>query len=1150
MACKYTYNGKEYTKEELIDHISTGQFSKRPAEIFKSVATSKKQKQSNITKDTLTVLYQRKKQAEDLIQAVKNSKDPKHVQLAKTTYYRGIIKRTNEAIKNLMETNADKQLDFIMDQAFIDAELVRAMYTSRSMTFNELQFANIIVETWKSLPEAMGITNIFDKNLDPQISDKLQRIEAEYAILNRRSNAVAIELIKEASGGKLSEDDITKLMDTTALTLWTRELSTAGGALSNHLAYMIKQVNLQINKEHNKNYSMIDKMTEGIKDFSIFIKKQKNKTGQETLGIVTRYSQNFWDNLRSVNRKLRKDLKEADTDKAKKSLAWKTYHAWNEANTIAFNALLFINRDNYTDQQRDAEIARMRGLGFNQMEVNDIINQSFKLYERYQNRLEEYQYDIMSEAAEDPAIIPQGVTYDEFVKSKVNEFDEMNNPLRYMDQKFFGSQKVTAYGGARYTYLIPVKTLNGKDSGYYDENFAKIAADPKLYEFYTWFTKFISDNLSWLPQEEVEDLQSNFLPVIADRLAKEYGFSNLKESVNGLGDWFAAALSNTGFEEKTPVNPFSRKELRDFKSRFISEAVPVEERSMDLNLVAKLFSDMALIYKHKNTVKAEIDTVNDILQTTKGSYKFDKKLGILVRQEKDAKNIQTLADFTVRKGFYGLKSADELWQSDDLFYDWKELIPMLGYKSEKAKKAQQLTEEIQKLNEALETNDNLGEEDRKRITDARDEKVQAFYKLGGRKFSMSKVIDSSINTTRLTALGFAPFSAVRNLLVGKVNNRVHASGGRDFGKKELMWANKLLTQSTANYWSRGKYETKDTRKLLGLLTDSGMVEGEDGMYLRSMVDKKTPLNRFREMLPKAYTWLSGGDYHFKAEMMLSAMKFDKVKTSKGEISLYDVLTEEREYDEATYGPWDAEANGGMSFDDFFNKKMLKYRQLANKLHGATGKDIYVKGKDTALGRLLFLFKSWLPETVGVRFDPRHKDALMERDEEGYYRTFIRMVRDKKTAVLGMVIDAMMGRKLDIEDELILTNFKKAVKELQVITSLWMAYMLLKAMAPDDDKDKKIYNLLVLRQLHDLRRDLTYYMNFNSAGELQKNAVPIYNTIKNWGNAGKAVAYYGFGIENEDGELEYDGERTALKITKVLPVLSNINRVIYYAKQID
>ena len=1149
MACKYTYKEKEYSQEELINSIATGLFQENPIDIFKSVATQKKQKQSDIVQDTITVFYQRKKQAEDVIQAIKNSKDSNDVKLKKTAYYKGIINRTKDSIKTLLEETADKQLDLILGQAQIDAELVRAMYSSKSMTFNELQFANTIVETWKNLPEALGITDIYDDKIDPELSKLLERNETEYALLSNRAQAQAIQLVKEASKGKLSEDDITKLIDTSFLTEWTRELSTTGGALPNYLSFVMKEVNLRINKEHNQNYSLIDKMSEGIKDFSIFIKKQKNKDGVETLGFITKYSQRFWDTRRTVNRKLTKDLKEADGDKSKISLAWKTYHAWNESNTIAFNGLLFINRDKYTDQQRDIEISKMKSLGFNDMEINDIILESVKRFEKFESAKKDYTYSIMSEAAENPSIIPQSMTYADFVKAKTEEFDEMNNPLKYMDQKFYGG-KITSYGGAKYTYLIPVKTLNNKDTGYYDDNFVKVAADPKLYEFYNWYTKFISDNLSWMPQEEIEDLGSNFLPIIADRLAKEYGFSSLKESVNGIGDWFVKALSTSGFVEKTTVNPFSRKELRDFKSRFINENVAVEERTTDLKLIAKLFSDMALVYKHKNTVKAEVDTLNDIIQNTKGSYKLDKKLNTLTRVDKNATRIQSLADWTVRNGFYGLKSEDKLWQSDDLFYDWKELIPLLGYKSKKAKEAQALSDDINKLNEALETNDNLSEEDRETIINARKTKIEQYYKLGGRKFSLTKAIDSGINNTRLTALGFAPFSAVRNLLVGKINNYIHSSGGRDFTRKEQSWANKLLTQTVANYWSMGKFESSTTRKIAGLLSDSGMVEGDDGIYMRTMADKKTSLNKLREMIPKAYTWLSGGDYHFKAEMMLSAMKFEKVKTSKGEVSFWDVLNEDREYNEAEYGPWDATNNEGLNFEDFFNKKMLKYRQLANKLHGATGKDVFVKGKDTAIGRLFFMFKSWLPETVGVRFDPRHKDALLDRDEEGYYVTFKRLVVERKGEVLKMMFNAMLGRNVDIQDEMELANFKKAVKEIQVITTLWMSYMLLRAMAPDDDKDKKIHNLLVLRQLHDLNRDLTYYININSIAELQRNTIPVITTMVNWGNAFKAVSYYGFGVENEDGELEYDAQRTALKVTKVLPVLSNINRITFYAKQVD
>jgi hypothetical protein len=286
-------------------------------------------------------------------------------------------------------------------------------------------------------------------------------------------------------------------------------------------------------------------------------------------------------------------------------------------------------------------------------------------------------------------------------------------------------------------------------------------------------------------------------------------------------------------------------------------------------------------------------------------------------------------------------------------------------------------------------------------------------------------------------------------------------------------------------------------------------------------------------------------------MLLAAMKTQKIKTADGkEISFWESLTEDREYDEQKYGKWNAEANGGLSFEDFYNKNMIKYKQLANKLHGASGKDANIQVKDNALGRLLILFKSWLPETVGVRFDPKYKDTLLDRYEEGYYRTFLNVLLEKKGKSLNLMFNALFNKHVDISDEMQLANFKKAVKELQIIVTLYIAYALLKSMAPDDDEDKKVYNLLVLRQLHDLRRDLTYYININSINELQRDVLPVVRTYVNWGSTLKAATYYTFGVTDDDGDLMYDEERTALKITKVLPVFSNINRVIYYQKQID
>jgi hypothetical protein len=230
--------------------------------------------------------------------------------------------------------------------------------------------------------------------------------------------------------------------------------------------------------------------------------------------------------------------------------------------------------------------------------------------------------------------------------------------------------------------------------------------------------------------------------------------------------------------------------------------------------------------------------------------------------------------------------------------------------------------------------------------------------------------------------------------------------------------------------------------------------------LKELIDKKTLIDRFNEILPKAYTLLASGDYHFKAEMAVACAYHDKIITSSGkEVSLYDVLDEDGKYNEKEYGPWDSSKNDGLTFDEYYVKKLLKYKQLANKLHGLSGKNTYTKITDTAVGKLLILFKSWLPETVGVRFDPKHKDEQLGRYEEGYYRTFAKILIDKKMGILKMIVDAALNKQITgLTDEMQLANFKKAVSELKVIVALYLAHMLLKSMAPDDDRYKKLYNL--------------------------------------------------------------------------------------------
>lgn len=1173
MSCKYTYNGVEYTKDELINYLLDNVYNEKSfSDTYKSIKTAAKAAavKRNIVSDTRTMLYQRLEDARNMQKALDTNPNLNaDEKLKKKVYYKRVIEDIQESLGGLKKyTTAKKQLDNIFNMALADAKLVESIYSNPTsdITFGDLKLANSIVETWINIKKPLGIASLESLKEDTedqkQVKETLKEILSKYGFLQERTRGIAIELIHQSQNGpEISKKDITQLVDTTFITEWVRDLSTTGVPIANKLSYILEETNFKINKERNDYQADINKQEAKIKNhpeikangYKIFTKYQKDKYGNDILALVHPYSQKFWDAKRNNGKKLKLVLKAANGDKAKIKQAWADYHKWNETNTIAFNALPFINSSKYTDSQREAEIKNIKALGITDKEVTNIITFYQKGYKKFLSDVMAKEVEIRMDVAEDASILPQGVDVEQYVQDRLTEYKELNDPLKYMDQKFYGTNGiVTAVGGAKYMYLLPVKNLNGGPSGYYDENFAKIAADPVLSEFYDWFSGFLNNSLKWFPQDEVDDLQSNFLPVIADRLAREYGLSNLKESVKGLGDWFMNALTDVNFEQKIETNPFSNKERRKIAPKFLNESIPVAERSNDLVLIARMFSDMAMVYKHKNTVSAEVDVINDMIQSAEGSYKLNRKLNTLEPLQKDAKHIKTLSDATIRSAFYGIRTKQDidLMDSGTLYYDYKELLSLGLWKSPKAKKAKEIEDQIQNLNEQLE-NPDYDETKKKEISNKIDTLKTEYYKLGGRKFSMAKAIDSSIGATRLVSLGFSPLSAIRNLLVGKLNNYIHSGSGRDFTKQELTWANKLLGSSAAKYWSGGKIENRNTRLLAKIMLDSGINEGEDSIYLKQIVDKKSSIDTLREALPKAYTWLQSGDYHFKAETVLSAMKFTKVKTSKGDVSLWDVLNEDGTYNESEYGPWDGTGNGSESFDKFYTANMLKYKQLAKKLHGASGRNTYIQAKDSAIGRVLMLFKSWLPETVGVRFDPRHRDALLNRDEEGYYRTFATVLQEKKLGIFKLMFDNLLSRDLDLSDELQIANFKKAMKEIQVLLSLMMAYALLKALAPDDDdEDKKMYNLLVLRQMRDLKRDMTYYMSPTSIAELQENTFPIIGTFIKWGDAIKGFSYYTLGVENEDGDLMYDFERASLKVTKVLPILSNINRFKYYMENLD
>jgi len=58
-----------------------------------------------------------------------------------------------------------------------------------------------------------------------------------------------------------------------------------------------------------------------------------------------------------------------------------------------------------------------------------------------------------------------------------------------------------------------------------------------------------------------------------------------------MGDWFFKQLTIVDYDKSAKKDPITEAERQEFKPRFINEEVPTEERSKDLVLMMKLFSD-------------------------------------------------------------------------------------------------------------------------------------------------------------------------------------------------------------------------------------------------------------------------------------------------------------------------------------------------------------------------------------------------------------------------------------------------------------------------------------------------------------------------------------------------------------------------------
>jgi hypothetical protein len=1141
---------------------NSGEFSEATPDIFRSIRHAKGKTLLSYVKLSLGKLRKREIDLREKRSVVENNPDLSFAEKTeKIKYFNNLISDTREQIKILKEKNS---LKYVLLLAQSDLQMADAILTSSKTTLSELRIALDAAETWKEILQILGYQSVKDIT-DPDVQKEVQDIQMSAhnttLELARLANKI---LIKESGKNNMARpltgkdvDPNRGLADVNFFTGMLRDISNTGVPLVNYLATILNEANFNIEKEHNRNYRSIDAEFELVKEhpefkkngFDIFFKIQKNKSGFETLGLRGPYSQSYYDDFRKQRAILKAQKEAAGDDKERIKSAYQDYNKWVKNNTFIFNAVPFIDLENYTDQQREQVITDMTALGFKSYEIAEMVKRTQDLYDSYIQGIERFKINLEFDLNTGNKLVPDGKDQATYIAEETERWKIEHDPVTYIQQQngLFKEGATNAYKGSYYTLKVPRKTIDGKATTHYDEAFMRIAGDPKLFRFYQFFKDFINSQLENLPEEEVNDLASNFMPVITQRMAMEIGLTDLKEKIRGAGDWIMNHLTAVDIDRKQETDPLTGVAINRFQASFTNENVPVEERSKDMVVMMKMFSDMALIYKHKVQVQDHVETINTIIQGTDKTQKVFESTGDVEIVSKSPEMLKKMVDSSILNSFYGKKPDEGKLTSKRKFYSIWELASLGLYKSPEYKSAKVLEDEIKKLNKEID-NDTLTEEELIQKNTQLSELKEKYRVLGGRQFSFVQTSDSLNKLTRLTALAIQPFSAFRNLAVGALNNQIHAVGGEDFNRKQLLMSKKYIKESSKKFLSWGTLQSKQAEKLLRFMLDTGTIEGEDGIFRNGVLEKNPTLDRIKAMIPSPFVLMKSTDYLFKSETAVSKALATKVYTTQGEFNLYEVLDENLNLDTAKYGQWDPAQNGDLSFDDFYRKEMLKINQLAKKLHGLSGRRASMMVNDSVWGRMAIVFKSWLPETFATRFEGKRYDPLLERDVEGYYRTFFSILQKEGFGVFKEMFNAVFSKQVGNMTELERANLRKGFAEMMTILTLMALYYSMKAMAPEDEEKRKKY-MLLLNQINLLQRDMSYYSDINSFADLTNNVIPSVRTIRNIQAAGKALSFYALDIENEDGEPMYDGERTLLKVTKALPVINNYNRIIYYSDKL-
>lgn len=429
--------------------------------------------------------------------------------------------------------------------------------------------------------------------------------------------------------------------------------------------------------------------------------------------------------------------------------------------------------------------------------------------------------------------------------------------------------------------------------------------------------------------------------------------------------------------------------------------------------------------------------------------------------------------------------------------------------------------------------------------------------------SLSKLTDGILRLTSLSMLGYNPFTAINNVVVGKSQMLIQSIGSEHFTFNDWLQADKEYFSLLQEYLGELGKPFKTSK--LALIEQMFNPHNEWWeQTVQKGIYKPNSLRVFETVCGPSFM-MQAGEHHMKMSTCLAlmfGMKMIDTKNGNKETNLYDALE--------SYTVPNSSGNGThlelrirdgvvkpdgkpftlQSFNQIERSDLQQFTDLTtiinHRMHGVYDKEDYIEAKQYAIGRIFLLFRNFMFPFFSRRWkgistlktNQQRYNIQLNTTDEGYYVTTMKFLKQMFFPNTQNLRDSggFIARAQMLIDGLSTTekqNFYKMFSE--TITTL-ITWLLLFGLFRDwDDHEGNWVARATNYFTRRLQAEMTYAWNPSTLLDILQSPTPVMGPLKDITRVLKSIG--------DDHILKtgpYKGQtRFAANLKRALPIIPNV-----------